>query len=1525
MSDLNNIQVDIVGQKPKDNLFVNDNEKKDLKNLEVAIVGGTNRDVFSNVDLSEFTDYIDNVRVEKSFDDLRKQRAQNQSFGEQALRTGATLIPDIALLMAENVGYMAELASPIWEDKSDYSNWLIEAAKSGREKLDEFAPVYRENPNQVIDFTDSAFWLENISGLAESLAAFAATGIGVGTATSAIARQGVKTAAKQFALNAAKTTQLAQQAQLGAQVATAATLAYTEGAMSGNEIFKETKAYWEQQRDSGLQISDEEILQKASEAAARTVSLNVALITPLNLTGVGLLFKTNNQLAKTSRKMLLGENIDDYGKRLQGQIKEIEKQGYKKYGITTGVGIEALQEGVEEELNVVSEYFGRQEGGLPQHESLFEKVTSDEGILSFFLGAIGGSGQSLVMNGFKAKQVTEENKKEYEASIGRIKLITDTIEKQADLMKKFNEAVVKGDITESESLKQQLFDQTSLFHVMDGSSDVLKNTFEEVTKVKNTDLGIEVQKQIDEVTKQLQQVESEEEKVQLEEQLKQLNDQFKQVSGKSDAMIKGFAKDMKDDSYISKANKKIDEIKYLEKKYDEYNDLLPLPDGSVKEGVMKHMLSLNTLDNHYGYKVNKYREKAGNIKSDILKNSPVTEFVEAEFLESENQVLDYIIDELKKTDISKLSDNEKIIQFGTNNDSVIKGKLKKQITNLEETKKNNIRGVEVIDQKLEGKKRAKINKDLKTYQDNFFKQKRNEFLQNNMDEEISNFENNEEIRNKIISNSQFNIILDQINKLKKNQDNEAQQTETDNEIADQYNDRTPVESPVDPVVTETEQESGETLDEPVEGSGQESTFLLEEIEQLKNQEGQKNDLEAKKAKKIIDSGFYSQETEFFIEIKGDNKDFLLTWNRNSDKPSLWGEKQSDGTYKATLEYPNIEQIQKLVDKYVPIKLLQLINEWTNASKLSTDQVLDAQYKIARKIDIELKKLKQPKKTTQKKTTKKKTETKTNKENDTPYVYDESDFKKSEETDNDFDNEPDVTDNLIFGITSNPALSFANNFINQDNNFSLEDNNPELFSGNIKEGTRLKVKVIKKGKDTMTFDQLDNDQKDIAILDKEGKILSYIHLPSWLEKNRKTLERMYKSYDHDAQLRTLKHIRQQIIDGKTDEIIVTGIFGENLLKFNNIKELKSVKDNFKNDKLEIGIIKDGVVEVNGKIIKVDNKDEFLQNEKNNGRSVILLPKNASKSLKAVTLKRKKIKDLDNVDGIMKVIRAFVTKSDDELRNKILQASKLDIYSHKDIGKFLKPELLVFYASNEQAFIAAAKNEKSSTTKKYIILDQINGKNSIKIYEGNRKDQTPSNVPLADSSNYDKLEQKLKDIIVNAYINVDQIKSNSEYYRVNNKGEVEKVKYIDYLRQNLQSSIKEYDKYGKKIYFPNPLFNFTIENLDVPESITSNETELVVTKKEEVQENLKNKESKINDLIIPDDLDDYFGEENNDVISEKSNDNSNYNELLKVIQENQKLDNSNYTTEQIEEIKKSFNNLSVEEQKATIDQIKNNCKI
>jgi len=106
---------------------------------------------------------------------------------------------------------------------------------------------------------------------------------------------------------------------------------------------------------------------------------------------------------------------------------------------------------------------------------------------------------------------------------------------------------------------------------------------------------------------------------------------------------------------------------------------------------------------------------------------------------------------------------------------------------------------------------------------------------------------------------------------------------------------------------------------------------------------------------VVSAKFTGQGTSFELEIQGNNKPFLLAWNRNNPTPSLFGNKKADGSYTTTDRFPSKQDVQKLVDKYVPKNLLNLLNEWTAASKLPAEKVLDAQEKIEKRIEAEINK------------------------------------------------------------------------------------------------------------------------------------------------------------------------------------------------------------------------------------------------------------------------------------------------------------------------------------------------------------------------------------------------------------------------------------------------------------------------------------------------------------------------------------------------------------------------------------------
>jgi exodeoxyribonuclease-5 len=111
---------------------------------------------------------------------------------------------------------------------------------------------------------------------------------------------------------------------------------------------------------------------------------------------------------------------------------------------------------------------------------------------------------------------------------------------------------------------------------------------------------------------------------------------------------------------------------------------------------------------------------------------------------------------------------------------------------------------------------------------------------------------------------------------------------------------------------------------------------------------------------IVKASITGQGSDINIEVQGENRPFLLTWNRNRLTPDLFGEKTEDGVFKTLSDpetgagvYLSQEDIEKAVNKYIPKNLLNLLNEWTSASKLPIGEVLNAQAEILKRIEAEL--------------------------------------------------------------------------------------------------------------------------------------------------------------------------------------------------------------------------------------------------------------------------------------------------------------------------------------------------------------------------------------------------------------------------------------------------------------------------------------------------------------------------------------------------------------------------------------------
>ena len=351
---------------------------------------------------------------------LNKLKAENQGFGMELATAGANLIPNIALSLAETTGYLFDLedwSNMIQGNKANYGNALTEWANSNK---NQFGEVYQKTPGEN-DISDSAWWVSNGGGLVESLVAFGITGYGVGSLFS----KGASALTK--ALGAYGST--AKAAQGVAQLGTSLTLAYSEGAMTGAQVFKDVYAdsyNRKYQENLALGMGDNEAKTRAhydatdiaGESATKAVRINTGINTFLNIPETGVLFRSmsSSRYIDDALKLQRGEFARDAVERLKtfNVDKHLTKQGIKHWGKETG------SEMLEEMVNVYAEQEGKNVGREATGQditTLGDMLADDDIWAAGFWGAIGGSMNGFVM-GQMPKWVTQEDGTQKRTTVG---------------------------------------------------------------------------------------------------------------------------------------------------------------------------------------------------------------------------------------------------------------------------------------------------------------------------------------------------------------------------------------------------------------------------------------------------------------------------------------------------------------------------------------------------------------------------------------------------------------------------------------------------------------------------------------------------------------------------------------------------------------------------------------------------------------------------------------------------------------------------------------------------------------------------------------------------------------------------------------------------------------------------------------------------------------------------------------------------------------------------------------------------
>lgn len=562
-----------------------------------------------NTDVSAYAPYMEGqVYSDRNIDQMR---ASEQGFWESTGKRVGNFIPNVAAGLIENAGYLGALVTE-WGDDRDYSNALTELAKGIKNPLGD---VYRENPNATWDIKDPAWWGDNFFQLLESVTEFGITGAGAGALFGNIAKL------------AAVGARSAKVANAIGQGLTAATLAYTEGAMSGAQVYQrsfETQMGKFMSEGMDYMEAREQANAIASNAAATTVQLNTALATALNLTSVAPMFRRNNDILTAVRAgSRQSGGIAEWGNRLR---QAASAEGTALHSILNPgirhelghLGTEMLQEGTEEVVNQFAENTGYAQGESGKQLGFWEqfgevghfldRTMDSQGALNFVLGAIGGAGNTVVMNNAPIHRIPvtgADNRVQYDDgkpvmqwvsaktrdATGARRYFDNIVQAvQADVdtynqkTKDLAAAIQSGNTMEAERLKYQIFDAQNYWTIMNGMGEAWQNELRDIAALDNkTTVAEQLTPQMQELMAQRTELANDPnadpgEINLLDLQIQQINDQIAQKGTQTAASERGFSNGTGDNDYVARAKEMSEEIGYLNKLWENYQAKYTAPE-----------------------------------------------------------------------------------------------------------------------------------------------------------------------------------------------------------------------------------------------------------------------------------------------------------------------------------------------------------------------------------------------------------------------------------------------------------------------------------------------------------------------------------------------------------------------------------------------------------------------------------------------------------------------------------------------------------------------------------------------------------------------------------------------------------------------------------------------------------------------------------------------------------------------------------------------------------------------------------
>jgi len=466
---------------------------------------------FLNKDTGKYTPYLaegNEEHIDYPVEKWDALRAEKQGLGAEVGNQVLKFVPKVATGIVNTVADIGDLSNwattiagadnsfnKFFGFDANPQNFITQMTAASDEYWDETLPVYRKD-NAVISASDSAWWVNNIGGLVESVTEFGITGFGIGKALGILGKLARLNNSMKLA-NAIDATQ---------QGIGAAALTYAEGIQTGVDVYRQGLEKKNGLAPGSLKTSDissfepdAELADQAAEAV-RWNFLNLGL----NYTSLAPAFRANKfsrGLIDDAIRPMVGESKEQFLKRTANvnpiSIRNTvdEMLGFSKRKALGEVPQEALEEGV----NTFAENQGKLAAGLidESQAGFFDSILSEEGKFAMAMGAVGGAGNTAVMNGLvnkfngnNEKKIAKFNaqKNQILQNIDESGNIIRTVEQLSILQDRLQDAMISKDDNAVEVIKKQIVSSLALNNFENGTTEVFIEQLKSIANAKPEDL-----------------------------------------------------------------------------------------------------------------------------------------------------------------------------------------------------------------------------------------------------------------------------------------------------------------------------------------------------------------------------------------------------------------------------------------------------------------------------------------------------------------------------------------------------------------------------------------------------------------------------------------------------------------------------------------------------------------------------------------------------------------------------------------------------------------------------------------------------------------------------------------------------------------------------------------------------------------------------------------------------------------------------------------------------------------------------